>query len=210
MLYQPPKNIEAYVLAKKGAEKSYPFGEDVAVYKVKNKMFVALMGSMGINLKCDPDEAVIYRQMFDGVTPAYHMNKEHWNSVALDSDVPEDVGPVNTNDDVVAAAPNEANQGARREVWWFQMNAKQRRVVSFGAQPAGIGHFSVLLRYRKLMCNKHTSLAKPCRNEKMAESTPAELVLTGPLIHNMIDDSYHLVVARLSKKDRERILGGFT
>ena len=88
MLYQPPKNIEAYVLTKKGAEKSYPFGEDVAVYKVKNKMF-ALMGSMGIN-KCDPDEAIIYRQMFDGITPAYHMNKEHWNSVSLDSDVPED------------------------------------------------------------------------------------------------------------------------
>ncbi len=93
----------------------------------------------------------------------------------------EDLGPVNTNYAVVAAAPNEANQGARREVWWwFQMNAEQRRVASFGAQPAGVGHFSVLLRYRKLMCNKHTSLAKPCRNEKMAESTLAELVLTGP------------------------------
>ena len=91
----------------------------------------------------------------------------------------EMLGPVNTND-VVAAAPNEANQGARREVWWSQMNAEQRRVASFGAQPAGFGLFSVLLRYRKLICNKHTSLAKPCRNEKMAESTPAELVLTGP------------------------------
>ncbi len=36
------------------------------------------------------------------------------------------LGPVNTNDDVVAAAPNEANQGARREVWWFQMNAEKQ------------------------------------------------------------------------------------
>jgi len=66
MLFQPDPDVEAYVLAKKGAERSYPFGEDVAVYKVKNKMF-ALMGSIGINLKCDPDEAIIYRQMFDGV-----------------------------------------------------------------------------------------------------------------------------------------------
>ena len=41
------------------------------------------------------------------------------------------LGPVNTNDDdVVAAAPNESNQGARREVWWFQMNAEQ--------QPSGL------------------------------------------------------------------------
>ena len=88
MLFQPNPKYESYLLAKKGAERSYSFGEDVAVYKVKNKMF-ALMGSIGINLKCNPDEAIIYRQMFDGVTPAYHMNKEHWNSVDLDSDVPE-------------------------------------------------------------------------------------------------------------------------
>ncbi len=101
-----------------------------------------------------------------------------WRSI--DIEPRPSLGPVNTNDDVVAAAPNKANQGARREVWWFQMNAEQRRVASFGAQPVGIGHFSVLLHYRKLMCSKHTSLAKPCRNKKMAESTPAELVLTGP------------------------------
>jgi len=90
MLFQPDPVIEAYILAKKGAEKSYPFGEDAAVFKVKNKMF-ALMGSKGINLKCNPDEAIIYRQMFEGVIPAYHMNKEHWNTVRLHDDVPQDL-----------------------------------------------------------------------------------------------------------------------
>jgi len=29
------------------------------------------------------------------------------------------------------------------------------------------------------------------------------------LIHKMIDDSYALVVAKLPKKERERLLGGF-
>ncbi|MDQ6988264.1 MAG: MmcQ/YjbR family DNA-binding protein [Mariprofundaceae bacterium] len=90
MLFAPDPNIEAYMLAKKSAEKSYPFGRDVAVFKVKNKMF-ALIGERGINLKCDPDEAIIYRSMFDAVRPAYHMNKEHWNTVALESDMPEDL-----------------------------------------------------------------------------------------------------------------------
>ncbi|MDX8388783.1 MAG: MmcQ/YjbR family DNA-binding protein [Ghiorsea sp.] len=74
MLYQPPKNFEDYVLSKKGAEKSYPFGENVAVYKVKNKMF-GLMGSVGTNLKCDPYEAIIWLSMFDGVTSGYHRTK---------------------------------------------------------------------------------------------------------------------------------------
>jgi len=90
MNFKPNHAIEALVLAKKGTEKSYPFGPDAAVYKIKGKM-CALMSSIGITLKCDPGEAIIYRSMFEGVTPAYHMNKEHWNSVALNSDVPEDL-----------------------------------------------------------------------------------------------------------------------
>ncbi|MDR2712904.1 MAG: MmcQ/YjbR family DNA-binding protein [Clostridiales bacterium] len=28
--------------------------------------------------------------MFSDVTPAYHMNKVHWNTVALGGDVPDD------------------------------------------------------------------------------------------------------------------------
>jgi len=109
MNFQPNPTIEALVLAKKGAEKSYPFGPDAAVYKVKGKMF-ALMGSIGINLKCDPDEAIIYRSMFEGVTPAYHMNKEHWNSVTLKCDVPEDLIEKMINDSyqlVVAKLPKK-------------------------------------------------------------------------------------------------------
>ncbi len=90
------------------------------------------------------------------------------------------LGPVNTNYDVVAAAPNESNQGARREVWWFQMNAEQRRVASFGAQPAGIGYFSVLLRYRKLIATSTLRLQSLAGTKKMTELTPAELVLTDP------------------------------
>ena len=31
-----------------------------------------------------------WREGFDGVMPAYHMNKKHWNTVILDGSVPED------------------------------------------------------------------------------------------------------------------------
>ncbi len=47
-------------------------------------------GKLCINLKCDPFEADFLRQAFTDVTPAYHMNKEHWNTVKVDGDVPED------------------------------------------------------------------------------------------------------------------------
>lgn len=45
-------------------------------------------GKLCVNLKCDPDEADILRQMFHNVTPAYHMNKVHWNTITLGGDVP--------------------------------------------------------------------------------------------------------------------------
>jgi predicted DNA-binding protein (MmcQ/YjbR family) len=41
-----------------------------------------------MNLKCDPDEALALRDIFDAVLPGYHMNKAHWNTVVLDGSIP--------------------------------------------------------------------------------------------------------------------------
>lgn len=40
-----------------------------------------------VNLKCDPEKAVQLREEFSSVLPGYHMNKKHWNTVLMDSDV---------------------------------------------------------------------------------------------------------------------------
>ena len=47
-------------------------------------------GKLCVNHKCEPLEADFLRQAFADVTPAYHMNKVHWNTVTLGGDVPED------------------------------------------------------------------------------------------------------------------------
>lgn len=83
-------DIEAYILAQKASGKSFPFGEDVAVYKVLDKMF-ALISEKGLNLKCNPDDALLWRSMYDAIKPAYHMNKEHWNTIILDDSVPQEL-----------------------------------------------------------------------------------------------------------------------
>ena len=80
-----------YLLSKPDAREDFPFGPDVAVMKVKSRMFATLgvsKGSHRMNLKCDPDEALMLRDIFEGVLPGYHMNKRHWNTVVLDADVP--------------------------------------------------------------------------------------------------------------------------
>lgn len=41
-----------------------------------------------INLKCDPEEAIELRERYEGVIPGYHMNKKHWNTVDVHSNIP--------------------------------------------------------------------------------------------------------------------------
>ena len=43
-----------------------------------------------VNLKCEPMRSAFLRGVYSGVLPAYHMNKEHWNTVRLACDVPEE------------------------------------------------------------------------------------------------------------------------
>jgi predicted DNA-binding protein (MmcQ/YjbR family) len=79
--------------AKPGSVEDYPFGDEVAVFKVAGKMFalVALGPAPGsVSLKCDPDLAVALRRQHAGITAGYHLSKRHWNTVTLNGSVPED------------------------------------------------------------------------------------------------------------------------
>ena len=84
------EELKAYLLAKPFATLDFPFGDDVSVFKVNNKMF-ALVGTrnnvMMINLKCDPDEAAALCDIYSAITPGYHMDKKHWISLYFDGSV---------------------------------------------------------------------------------------------------------------------------
>lgn len=83
--------IKALLLARPEAVEDYPFGPDAAVFKLQGKMFALLFRQQGLlklNLKCDPEEAQMLRDVFSAVSPGYHMNKRHWNTVTLDDSLP--------------------------------------------------------------------------------------------------------------------------
>jgi predicted DNA-binding protein (MmcQ/YjbR family) len=85
------KAVKTYLLKKPEAVEDYPFGPEAAVFKVKDKMFAILSKHQGndiVNLKCDPNEALMLRDLFDAVIPGYHMSKVHWNTVILNGTVP--------------------------------------------------------------------------------------------------------------------------
>ena len=81
-----------YCLMQMQSVEDFPFGPDAYVYKVAGKIFAILGEEQGIarvNLKCDPTEALMLRDIFAAVSPGYHMNKQHWNTVLLDCSVPD-------------------------------------------------------------------------------------------------------------------------
>lgn len=80
------KTVEDYILSMPNARLDYPFGEDVAVYKVDDKMFALISEGkqpVRLSLKCDPELSTLLREKYDEVMPGYHLNKKHWNTLVL-------------------------------------------------------------------------------------------------------------------------------
>ena len=84
------KEIEDYILSMPNTKLDYPFGEDVAVYKVnvgdEDKMFALMPENkipINLSLKCDPTLAILLREKYETVLEGYHLNKKHWNTLLL-------------------------------------------------------------------------------------------------------------------------------
>lgn len=76
-----------------GAYEDYPFDNvPLVIRHSSNKKMFALIGSneskVSISLKCDPMKADYLRNVYQSVTPGF--NKDHWNTVVVDGDVPHD------------------------------------------------------------------------------------------------------------------------
>lgn len=100
------KRVEEYLLSMPNAWLDYPFGKDVAVYKIgpKNdkkgneetnskggKMFALVSEGkepIQLSLKCDPILAETLREKYETVQAGYHLNKKHWNTLVLTGQLP--------------------------------------------------------------------------------------------------------------------------
>ncbi|MCI8501617.1 MAG: MmcQ/YjbR family DNA-binding protein [Oscillospiraceae bacterium] len=86
----PNNGWEAFCGSLPGVYRDYPFGEEWLVFRHRetHKIFALFYQKDGVpclNLKCEPLRADFLRRAFDWVTPGYHMNKSHWNTVRLNS-----------------------------------------------------------------------------------------------------------------------------
>ena len=92
------EEIIKYCLTLENTYKDCPFPDDfesVTMKHLKNKKWFALIMSVKanklyLNVETDPNYSDILRNTYDYIIPAYHMNKEHWNTIIIDEKVDED------------------------------------------------------------------------------------------------------------------------
>ncbi|HPE41354.1 MAG TPA: MmcQ/YjbR family DNA-binding protein [Bacteroidales bacterium] len=87
--------LDDYCLAKQGVIKEFKAEWNATKYVIGGKMF-ALQGTDKttrpiITLKLSPADGDFLRQQHEDIIPGYYMNKVHWNSVYLDSSIPDDL-----------------------------------------------------------------------------------------------------------------------
>ncbi|MFG1807507.1 MmcQ/YjbR family DNA-binding protein [Streptomyces sp. NPDC049040] len=86
-----PDALKALCLGLNGATETFPFTLETSVFKVGGKIFAisALDADpLSVSLKCEPDIALQLREAHPEITPGWHLNKRHWNTVLLEGSLP--------------------------------------------------------------------------------------------------------------------------
>jgi len=86
------EELRTTCLALPGAVEEHPFRDpEVATFKVDGKIFAITRFEGRVSVKCDPGLAVQLRLTYPEIQPGYHLNKRHWNTVALDGELADDM-----------------------------------------------------------------------------------------------------------------------
>jgi predicted DNA-binding protein (MmcQ/YjbR family) len=85
--------IDEYFMSKSGIASDFQQDWQATRYFLADKMVGMVGGDKYgkpiVTMKCDPVFAEVLRNQYEDIIPAYHMNKQHWNSVYLEGKVPD-------------------------------------------------------------------------------------------------------------------------
>jgi predicted DNA-binding protein (MmcQ/YjbR family) len=87
-----PAALRRYCLSFPGSVEDFPFHPATSVFKVEGKIFALsrLKGRpLNVSLKCEPALAEQLRTDHEAISPGYHLDKRHWNTVVLDGSLPD-------------------------------------------------------------------------------------------------------------------------
>ena len=89
------KQVLEYGLSFPDTYRDAPFHDEnwqLVRYKLNKKAFLWTYekdGLLNVNVKSEPVKAMFWRDIYKSVIPAYHQNKEHWNTIILDGSIPD-------------------------------------------------------------------------------------------------------------------------
>ena len=81
------EDVREYALTLAGANEDMPYGPDWLIFRIEGKIFLHIWlesPEPTCAVKLEPELGQSLREHFDGVRPAYHLNKTHWNDIYLD------------------------------------------------------------------------------------------------------------------------------
>lgn len=86
--------MDEYLMKKPGVTKDLKKEWNWIRYMIDGKMFAAILLDWDnkpyyINLKLEPAEGDFLRQQYEDIVPGYYSNKQHWNSIRPDGQVPD-------------------------------------------------------------------------------------------------------------------------
>ena len=87
-------DFKEFCLSFDGVTEDFPFDNDnIIAFKVMGKIFAITDVDEfdGINLKCDPVKAAMLRDLYQDVQPGRHMDKKHWNTVAIEGNLDDEL-----------------------------------------------------------------------------------------------------------------------
>lgn len=76
-----------FALSLPGATEDMPYGPDWVVFRLEGKIFMHIYleaSPSTVAVKLTPEEGEALRDKYDGIRPAYHLNKRHWNDILLE------------------------------------------------------------------------------------------------------------------------------
>lgn len=87
--------IHNYCLKLTGTTHDYKVEWAADRYQIGDKLYAMIGGNATgkpvLTLKCEPIRAEELRETYEDIIPGYYMNKTHWNSIYMNSNIPMDV-----------------------------------------------------------------------------------------------------------------------
>ncbi|MBQ0147392.1 MAG: MmcQ/YjbR family DNA-binding protein [Flavobacteriaceae bacterium] len=82
------EELREFCLSLPFVEEKFPFDQTTLVFYIAGKMFCLtdIREFNRVNVKCDPSNAIDFRENYQAVLPGYHMNKKHWNTIIINQD----------------------------------------------------------------------------------------------------------------------------